>query len=325
MKSWPATIPVMMLAWGLADAAFAQGTAQNYPNKPIRWVVPFAPGGPSDLLVRTIGQKLTAAWGQPVVADNRSGANGAVGSELVAKSAPDGYTLLIGSNGTHGINASLYAKLPYDTINDFAPITRVGQVPFVLVAHPSLPARTVGELIRLARLKPGQISYASGGSPSHLAGELFKSMARVDLLHVPYKGASLAITDVIGGQVSLTFGGIALAAQQINAGRLRALAVTGMRRSPVMPEVPTVAESGVPGYEVSTWYGVFAPGATPRVIVERINAEIVKVMELPDVRERLLGQAFEPLADTPQQFAALVRAEIVKWAKVVKESGARAD
>ena len=299
--------------------------AQGYPAKPIRWIVPFAPGGPSDLLARTVGQKLTDAWGQQVLIDNRAGANGVVGSELAAKSAPDGYTLLSGTSGTHGINASLYAKLPYDTVGDFAPITRVGQVPFALVAHPSLPARTVNELIRLARLQPGRISYASGGSPSQLAAELFKSMARVDLLHVPYKGAAVAITDVIGGQVSITFGGVALAAPQVKEGRLRALAVTGSRRSSVLPEVPTVAESGVPGYEVSTWYGAFAPGGTPHAIVARINAEIVRIMQLPEVRERLLSQAFEPLADTPERFAALVRAEIVKWARVVKESGARAD
>lgn len=325
MKFWLARVPMMMLAGCLTAGAAAQVTPQSYPSKPVRWIVPFAAGGPSDLLVRLIGQKLTDAWGQPVLADNRGGANGVVGSELAAKSAPDGYTILLGTNGTHGINASLFAKLPYDTISDFAPITRIGQVPFLLVAHPSLPARTVPELIKLARLKPGQISYASGGSASQLAAELFKSMARVDMLHVPYKGASVAITDVIGGQVSITFGGVALALPQVKAGRLRALAVTGSGRSAVVPDVPTVGESGVPGYEVSTWYGVFAPSATPRAIVERINAEIVKSVQTPDVKERLRSQAFEPLADTPEQFAALVRTEIVKWAKVVKESGARVE
>jgi tripartite-type tricarboxylate transporter receptor subunit TctC len=288
-------------------------------------IVPFAPGGASDLLARTVGQKLTAAWGQQVIVDNRGGANGAVGCELAAKSAPDGYTLLIGSNGTHGINASLYAKLPYDTVADFAPITRIAQVPFLLVAHPSLPVRSVGDLVRLAQARPGQISYASGGSPSLLAAELFRKMAHVDLLHVPYKGASAAIADVIGGQVSLTFGGVALAVPQVQAGRLRALAVTGSRRSAVVPDVPTVIESGVPGYEVSTWYGLFAPGATPRDVVAKINSEIVRIAQMPDVRERLLGQAFEPLTDTPARFTALVRAEIVKWGVIVQESGARAD
>lgn len=314
-----------LLLAGLAVAAAGAPFAQPYPSKPIRIVVPFAPGGPSDILARTVGQKLTESWGQPVIADNRGGANGSVGAELVAKSAPDGYTLLLGTSGTHGINASLYAKPAYDAVNDFAPLTRIGQVPFLLVAHPSLPVRSARDLVALARSRPGQLSYASGGSASLLAAELFRSMAQIKLLNVPYKGAAAAITDVIGGQVPLTFSGVALALPHVQSGRLRALGVTGRGRSPLLPEVPAITESGVPGYEVSTWYGLFAPAATPRALVERLNAELVRILRLPDVRERLASLAFEPLADTPAEFTAVVRAEVVKWATVVKESGARPD
>lgn len=316
-----------------ASAAIASATivtttpslAQSYPAKPVRIIVPFAPGGPSDLLARTFGQKLSAAWGQPVVVDNRGGASGVLGTEAAAKSAPDGYTLLVGSNGTHGINASLYPRLPYDTVKDFAPITRLAQVPFIVVAHPSVPATNVRELVRLARARPSQVSCSTGGSPSQLAAELFRSMSGIRLLVVPYKGAALAIGDVIGGQVSMTFAGVALALPQVQAGRLRALGVTGPSRSAVAPDVPTVSEAGVPGFEVTTWYGLFAPAGTPAAVVERLNGDVIKAGQLADVRERLLTQAFEPLADTPAAFDQLIRAEISKWARVVKESGARVE
>jgi tripartite-type tricarboxylate transporter receptor subunit TctC len=294
-----------------------------YPSKTIRIIVPLAAGGPSDLLARTLGQKLTEAWGQPLVIDNRAGANGVLGSELVARSAPDGYTLLMGTNGTHGINASLYPKLPYDTINDFVPVARVGVAPYVLVAHPSLPVRNVPELVRLALTRPGQITIATGGSASYLASELFKSMAHINLLLVPYKGSSLAVTAVMSGEISLVFGNIAQSVPQMRAGRLHALGVTSARRSPVMPEVKTIAESGVPGFETSTWYGVLAPAATPRAIIEKLNTEIVRILQLPDVRERLAAEAFELPADTPDQFAAIIKAELARWAKLVKETGAR--
>ncbi len=299
--------------------------AQTYPAKAVRIIVPFAPGGPSDLLARMYGQKLSAAWGQPVLIDNRGGANGVLGTEAAAKSAPDGYTLSVGSNGTHGINASLFAKLPYDTVKDFAPVTRLAQVPFIAVAHPSLPARNIGELLRLAHSRPGQITCSSGGSPSQLAAELFKRMAGVNLLVVPYKGAALAVTDVVAGQISMTFAGVALAVPQVRAGRLRALGVTGAARSPVASDIPTIREAGVAGFEVTTWYGLFAPAGTPAAIVERINHDVIKASELADVRERLLAQAFEPLADTPAAFDQLIRAEISKWARVVTASGARAE
>ena len=311
-------------------AAMVAGSAppaagQQYPVKPIRIVVPLAPGGPTDLLARIVGQKLTEAWGQQVLVDSRAGANGAVGSDLVARSTPDGYTLLMGTSGTHGINASLYPKLPYDTLNDFAPIARIGIAPYVLVAHPSLPARSAKELIQIARARPGQVTCAFGGSASQLAAELFKSTAHIDLLIVPYKGNAPAVAAVFSGQVSLVFGGIAQSAPQVRAGRLRALGTTGLRRSPAMPEVPTIADSGLPGFEVSTWYGLLAPAGTARPIVDRLNSEIVKILKMPDVRERLSAEAFESPADTPDQFAAVIKSEVVKWAKVVKQTGAHVE
>jgi tripartite-type tricarboxylate transporter receptor subunit TctC len=308
------------VAWSALPA-----TGQQYPVKPIRIIVPLAPGGPTDLLARVVGQKLTEAWGQQVLVDSRAGANGALGAELVAKSTPDGYTLLMGTSGTHGINASLYPRLPYDTINDFAPIARVGIAPYVLVAHPSLPVRSAKALIQIAKAQPGRVTCAFGGSASQLAAELFKSAAHIDLLIVPYKGNAPAVAAVFSGQVSLVFGGIAQSAPQVNAGRLRALGTTGLRRSPAMPEVPTIADSGLPGFEVSTWYGMLAPAGTPRPIVDRLNTEIVRILQTSDVRQRLSAEAFESPADTPDQFAAVIKSEVVKWAKVVRETGARVE
>lgn len=314
-------LPIPLILMALATAWPV--AAQTFPSKPIRVILPFAPGGPTDLLGRVVGQKMTESWGQTVVVESRAGANGILASDFVSKSAPDGYTLLIGTNGTHGINASLFPKIPYDTANDFAPIGRIGYAPYVLVAHPSLPVRTAKDLIRLAQGAPGQITCAAGGSPSQLAGALFKSLAKIDLLLIPYKGNSLAVSSVIGGETSLVFGGLAQSAPQIKAGRLRAIGVTSLKRSPAMKEVPAIAETGLPGYEVSTWYGLFAPAATPRPVVEKLNAELVRILALPDVRERLGAEAYELPADTPEQFAGLIRAELVKWARVVKETGVR--
>lgn len=299
--------------------------AADYPSRSIRIIVPFGPGGPSDILARTVGQKLTEAWGQQVVIDNRPGANGVVGSELAARSAPDGYTLVMGTNGTHGINASLYPKLPYDTVRDFAPITRVGLAPYMLVAHPSLPARSVIELIKFARARPGEIIWASGGSPSQLAAELFKRTARIDALVVLYRGSAPAVIAVLSGEASLVFGGIAQSATHARAGRLHALGVASLSRSPVMPEVPTIAESGLPGFEASAWYGLLAPGGTPRAIVDRLFGEIIGIMQSAAVRERLRGEAYELPIDTPDQFAAVIRAELAKWAPIVKDAGLRPD
>lgn len=297
--------------------------AQTFPVKPIRVIVPFGPGGPSDLLSRAVGQKLTEAWGQQVLIDNRPGANGIVGTELAAKSPPDGYTLVSATSGTHGINASLFPKLPYDTVKDFAPIARLGYAPYLLVAHPSLPVRTVKELVALARKRPGEIAWAVGGSPTQLGAELFKRTAKINVTVVPYKGNAPAVTAVLSGEVQLVFGGIAQSAPQVKAGRLRALAVAGLQRSAVMPEVPTVAESGLPGFEAGSWYGLLAPGGTPRAIVDRLNGEIVRILRLPEIEKRLRGEAFEIPADTPDQFAAVIRAEVEKWRPIVRESGLR--
>ncbi|HKA45613.1 MAG TPA: tripartite tricarboxylate transporter substrate binding protein [Burkholderiales bacterium] len=297
--------------------------AQPYPSRPIRIIIPFGAGGPSDLLARAVGQKLTEAWGQQVLVDNRPGANGIVGSELVARSAPDGYTLAIATNGTHGMNASLFPRLPYDTVKDFAPITRLGIAPFVLVAHPSLPARSVRDLIELARARPGEITFAAGGSPSQLGAELFKKTAKLNLIVVPYKGNAPAVTAVISGEVTLVFGNIAQSVPQVKAGRLRALGVASPQRSAVMPDVPTISESGLPGFEAGAWYGLVAPAATPRAIVDRIGGEVVRILRLPDVQQRLRAEAFEIPADTPDQFAAAIRAELVKWATIVKEAGVK--
>jgi len=320
------TQAVAALACFLAGAAAAQTPeVARYPMRPIRIVVPLAPGGPSDLVARTVGQKMTEAWGQQVIIDNRAGANGVVGCEIVAKSAPDGYTLIMGTTGTHGINASLYPKLPYHTINDFAPIARIGISNYVLVSHPSLPVSTVKELVRLARAKPGQITWSSGGSVSQLAAELFKRTAGIDVIIVPYKGNALAVAATLSGEVSLIFGGIAQSAPLIKAGRLRALAVSGTRRSHTLSNVPTVAEAGVSGFEAGSWYGLLAPGATPRPIVERLNREVVRIVQLPDVHERLAAEAFDIPTDTPEQFAAYIKADVEKWAKVVKETGIKAN
>ena len=299
--------------------------AQQYPTKPIRVIVPFGPGGPSDFLIRNIGQKLTEAWGQQLIVDHRLGANGVVGAELTARAAPDGYTLGMATNGTHGINASLFAKLPFDTVKDFAPITRFGFAPYLLIAHPSLPARGVKELIALARTRPGEITWSFGGSPSQLAAELFKKMAGVNVIVVPYKGNAPAVMAVLSGEVSLSFGNIAQSVPQVKAGRLRALAVASLQRSAVMTDVPTVAESGLPGFEGGAWYGLLAPAATPRNIVDRLNGEIGRILKLPDIQQRLRNEAYDIYGDTPEQFAAAIRAEVAKWAPIVKQAGLRVE
>jgi len=301
--------------------------AQTYPTKSIRLIVPFPPGGPADILSRAIGQKLTDSWGQQVVVDNRAGAGGTIGSDLAAKGTPDGYTLLMGFVGTHAINPSLYSKLPYDNVKSFEPVSLVATATIILVLHPSLPAKSVKELIALAKSKPGELTFGSpgNGTPQHLAGELFNTMAGVKMTHVPFKGAVPAINDLLGGRISLIFSSAPPALPHVATGRLRALAVTSGKRSSVSPDLPTVAESGLPGFEVINWYGVLAPARTPKPIVEKLNAEIAKIMKLPDVKERLSSVGIETLGSTPAQFAAFMTDETAKWAKVVKFSGARLD
>jgi tripartite-type tricarboxylate transporter receptor subunit TctC len=304
-----------------------QAHAQAYPSQPIKIIVPFTAGGTTDILARTIGQKLSEAWRQPVIVENRPGAGGNIGADVVAKAKPDGYTILMGTIGTQSINSSLYAKMPYDAAKDFAPVTLVAMVPNVLVVNPAVNAKTVRELVALAKAKPGELNFASsstGGSP-HLSGEMFKQMTGADIVHVPYKGSAPAITDLLGGQVSLMFDNLPSALPQVKAGKLRALAVTSARRSQAAPDIPTLAESGVPGYEVDSWFGILAPAGTPKEIVNQLNAEVVRILKIPQVRERLLEQGAEPVGDTPEHFAEHIRKETVKWARVVKASGAKAD
>ena len=312
-----------VVAFALSVTAFAQ----TWPSKPVKWVVPFAPGGTTDILARTIGEKLTIALGQPIIVENRPGAGGALGAEFTAKAPADGYTIMGGTISTHAINASLYKNLPYDPVKDFAPITLIVRVPNMLVVNPDIPAKNVGELIALMKANPGTYSFASSGNGTsqHLSGELFKSMAGVDMQHIPYKGSPPALQDVVGGQVSMTFDNITTAWPLAKGGKLRALAVTTAKRSAVAPDVPTLAESGLAGYEVGSWQGVFAPAGTPPAIVQRLNAEIVKIINMPDVKEKLVGLGAEPVGNTPEEFGALVKSEVAKWADVVKKSGAKVD
>ena len=301
--------------------------AQSYPNKTIRMIVPFPAGGATDIVARLVAQKLGDAVGQQVIVDNRGGAAGTIGSDLAAKSPPDGYTILIGTSSTHAIAQSLYAKLPYDSIRDFTPVIGIATATIVLSMHPSVPAKTVRELIVLAKAKPDALSFASSGSGgvSHLVGEMFKAQAGVQMLHIPYKGDAPALADLVGGQVSLEFGTALSFLPYIQSGRLKALAVTSLRRSQVMPDVPTVAESGLKGFEALQWFGVFAPAGTRAEVVTRLNTEIVKILQTADMRERLTKLASEVMADSPEQFAVFQKAEIAKWARVVKDSGARID
>jgi tripartite-type tricarboxylate transporter receptor subunit TctC len=308
----------------VASASLAAGTsfAQSYPSKPVRLIVPFAPGGPADIQARLIGPKLTEAWGQPVVVENRAGANTIIATELTARADPDGHTVLVVSAG-FAINVSLYAKLPYDSLRDFAPVTQLTSGPAIVVVHPSLPARSVKELIQLARSRPGQLTYASAGLPSQLAVELFKVMTGTDLVHVPYKGAAPAMIDLIAGHVQVSFPTIIGAFSHVQAGRLRALATTGAKRAPAAPDLPTMTEAGVPGYEAANWFGTVVPAKTPTAIVAKLSQEIARMLRLPDARERLLVQGMEPTSSTPEEFSAYIRSEMTKWAKVVKASGAK--
>src|SRR4051812_16465316 len=301
--------------------------AQTYPTKPIRIVVPFAAGGGADVVARTVGMKMTEALGQPVVVDNRTGAAGSIGAEVVAKSPPDGYTLLLGSSGPLAINPSLYSKLPYDAARDFAPISIATVMPFLLVVHPTLPVKNVKELIALAKARPNQLNYASpgAGSTTHLANELLKSMTGMQIVHIPYKGVAPAAVDLISGQVQMMAGDLSTLIPHVKSGRMRALAVTGAKRSSLLREVPTVAEAGVPGYEASGWFGVLAPAATPAPVLERLNASIVKGLATPDAHQRLVAFGGEAGGSTPEQFATHIRGEAAKWGKLIKSLGLKAD
>jgi tripartite-type tricarboxylate transporter receptor subunit TctC len=312
------------IAAALTLAASTLTYAQQYPAKPVRIIVPFAAGGPSDFLMRIVGPKLTEIWGHSVILDNRGGANQQLGSELAARAAPDGYTLLMMTGGA-AINVSLYPKLPYDTLRDFAPISLVAVGPNMAVIHPSVPAKNLAEFITFARGKPRQIVYASAGAgaPSHLAVELFSTMAKIEMIHVPYKGMAPGMTDLLGGQVQLAFPTISAGIPHIRSGRLRPLGVTTATRSPAAPDVPTIAEAALPGFEASNWYGIVAPGKTAPAIVKKVHDDLARVLATPDVREKFINQGMEAKPITPEAFAAHIRAEIAKWAKVVKASGAK--
>ena len=300
--------------------------AQDYPSKPIRIIVPFAAGGPADIYARFVGQRLSETLGQPVVIEDRPGAGSVIGTDAVAKSAPDGYTLLMMSN-THTVNESLIPNKPYQLMRDFVAVAPVNYSDLVLVVHPSVPVSSLKELIDLAKSQPKGLNSASSGpgTPYHMAGELFKAMAGVDIVHVPYKGSSGARTDVLGGQVQMMFDAITTMAPNVRTGKLKGLGTTGKTRSSVLPEVPTVSEAGVPGYEAVIWLGIMAPAGTPKPIVDKLNAEITKIVNRPDVKEAWSKQGAEPMAMTPAEFARFMNEDIEKWAKVVKISGAKVD
>ncbi|MCU0898430.1 MAG: tripartite tricarboxylate transporter substrate binding protein [Burkholderiales bacterium] len=311
----------------LCTGALAADAPAAFPAKPIRLVVPFPPGGSTDIIARVIGQKLSESLGQQVILENKPGAGGNIGVEMVARAPADGYTLVMGHVGTFGSNPALYKRLPYDPVKDFAPVTLVAMVPNLLVVQPALPVRTTQELIALARAKPGQLTYGSGGngSAAHLAAEYFKSRAGVDIQHIPYKGTVPALTDLLAGQISLQITGAPPLLPYIKSGKVRVLATASPQRLKILPDVPTIAESGVPGYAATQWYGILAPAATPKPIVERLNQEIVKAINSPEVRARLEAEGAEPVGNTPAEFAAFIRSELALWAKVVKESGATID
>jgi len=314
---------LLTLAAVLAVPAFAQ----SYPSRPVRFVVPFAPGGSTDTLARTMGVKLADVLGQQVVVDNRPGGNGDIGMLIVARAPADGHTIVLGYIANLAIAPSLQAKMPYDPVKEFAPITQPASSPNVLTAHPSVAAKNLKELIALAKANPGKLSFASTGvaSVGHLTGELINNLAGVNITHVPYKGSGQAVTDILGGHVSIMYSGFSSTLAHIRAGKLRALAVTGPKRSAALAEVPTIAEQGFPGVEATAWYGVLAPAGTPKPVITRLHGELVKILALPDVAQKLNGLGFEIVASTPEAFSAYIRSEIRKWEKVVRASGAKAN
>ncbi|MDM0032705.1 tripartite tricarboxylate transporter substrate binding protein [Variovorax sp. J22P271] len=311
----------------LALAPLAAGAQAAFPAKPITIIVPFSAGGTTDILARVVGQYMGRDLGQTVVVDNRAGAGGNIGGQAAARAPADGYTLFMGTVGTHAINQSLYKKMPFDPIKDFAPLSRVAMVPNLLVANPSQPFKNVKEMIAYAKANPGKINFGSSGNGSsiHLSGELFKQMAGVDMQHVPYRGSAPAVSDLLGGQIAVMFDNMPSAIPHVKGGKLRALAVTTAKRSPALPDVPTIAEAGVPGYEATSWFGLLAPAGTPAPVLAKLNASILKALADPEVKKKLAEQGAEPHGEQPAQFAAFIESETLKWGKVVKESGASLD
>ncbi len=318
---------LVLLAAAATLAASPSSFAQAYPAHPIRFIVPYPAGGPLDTVARMLAQKVSESVKQPVIVENKPGAGGNIGADFVAKSAPDGYTILMGAVATHAINPTLYESIPYDAERDFQPVTQVAATPNVLVVNPTLPVTNVREFIAYAKAHPGQLNFGSGstGSAGHLAGELFKTMAGVEMTHVPYKGAAPAMRDLIGGQIQLMFDNLASSLGQMRAGKVRALAVTTARRTPLAPELPTIAESGLPGFDISTWFGVFLPAHAAPEVVQRLHAEFVRALGAPDVREKMAHLGAEPVGSTPEEFSAFIRSEARKYAVVIKASGAKVD
>lgn len=320
-KAW------LLAVLGVVGGVFAPMAAAAYPDKPIRLVVPFPAGGGADVLARTIMQRVEPDLGQPIIIDNRPGAGGNVGAEIVARANPDGYTLLYGTNGTHAINQTLYGNLRFDPAKDFAPVSRMTQIAAMLFVNPEFPATSVGTLVQYAKDHPGKVNFASAGNgtTSHLAGELFRTMAGIDIVHVPYRGGAAAITDVVSGQVPMMIDVMPNAMPLVRSGKVRGLAVTTAKRFPSAPDYPTIAESGLPGYEVSAWDGILAPAGTPPAIIDKLNAAIRHALEDKDLREQLQARGAVPVAGTPDAFARHIAAETQKWAKVVRQSGAKID
>jgi len=322
----PVVRPFRLKSWMLAALAFsAAAYGQSYPAKPIRMIVAYPPGGGTDIVGRMVAQKLGETLGQSVVVENRGGASGNIGTELAARAAPDGYTVLMGNVAPNAINASLFKNLPFDPVADFAPVSLVASTPNILVVHPSTPARTVKEVVALAKAKPGTLNFASAGvgSSSHLAGELFRILAGAEIVHVPYKGAGPAMVDVLSGQIQLYFATMPAAMPHVKSGKLQPVAVTSARRSQAMRDLPTIAESGVPGYEASTWYGVLAPAHTRGAVIARLHEGVVKILADAALREKLAAQGFEPVGSSPEEFGATIKSEIAKWAKVIRDAGIR--
>ena len=300
---------------------------QNYPSRPVRWVVPFAPGGPTDIMSRAIGEKLGQRLGQQFVVDNRGGAGGNIGAEIVARAHPDGYTIMIGHVGTHAINVTLYRQVPYDPIKDFTPISLLATLPLALVIHPSVQAANVRDLVTLAQKRPGELNFASAGSggPTHLAGEVFKSMAKINIVHVPFKGNAQGLIETIGGRVHMMFSNLLTSMPHVRSGKLRAIAISTPRRSPQAPDLPTIAESGVPGFDATPWYGALGPANLPPAITARLNSEMAAIVRLPELQERFVAQGIDLASSTPEQFATLIKTELPRWRRIVQDSGARAD
>lgn len=324
LKKLLAPLALTTIALTAAGNAGAQASAQNFPNKPIHIIVTFTSGGAPDIIARLIGERMSADWGQSVIIDNKPGAGGNIGADFVAKSAPDGYNIVVGTVGTHSINGALYPKMPYDMVKDFSPITLLATTPNMLVVHNDVPAKNLKEFIELGK-KEGKMSFASSGSGTsiHVSGELFKSVTGIEMTHIPYKGRASAIPDLLGGRVTMMFDNMPSSLPLVKEGKLRALGVTSLKRSAAAPDIPTLAEAGLPGFEAVSWFAMFAPANTPKTIVTKLQLEITKILKSPDISKRLLDLGLEPIDSTPEELAAYQRSEIAKWAKVVKDSGAK--